>query len=438
MPIFWGLALLTLLKLIVGLLTPLSPDEAYYFVWSQNLQLSYFDHPPFVAWIYALSSFLTPQSLSPRLVGIFMHSASIWMWLMLFKDRLSLKKQWMLLFLLSLSPLVGLGSWIITPDTPLVFFWSMSTLIFSKYQRGVSSSRALLLGLSLGFGLVSKYHMILFPLSIGCHVLLTPFWRKIPWKHWLIATCGALISFSPVLIWNFQNSFASFTFQLRHGLAGGSWESWWTLSYVAAQILILDPGLIRRALRADIPAEDRFLLPLTWVPLAFFLITSFRGLVEANWPLTAHLSFYALVALATFNWREIARPLGTWSFIGILLFAHALWSWIPQTDSLPAKIFELRKFEVLVKEFEIPGTYASTYQMASWIWEKRRQPTLKLIGMSRWDFFDELQESKPPPENFRLVDEVGTVRPHWLTKNYEARLEKKIDEKFEVWRFVKK
>ncbi len=35
--------------LTLGLL----PDEAYYWLWSQRLELSYFDHPPLVAWLLA-------------------------------------------------------------------------------------------------------------------------------------------------------------------------------------------------------------------------------------------------------------------------------------------------------------------------------------------------------------------------------------------------
>ena len=29
------------------------PDEAYYWLWSKNVALSYFDHPPLVAWFQA-------------------------------------------------------------------------------------------------------------------------------------------------------------------------------------------------------------------------------------------------------------------------------------------------------------------------------------------------------------------------------------------------
>ena len=34
------------------------PDEAYYWLWSRNIALSYFDHPPFSAWVQALVGYL--------------------------------------------------------------------------------------------------------------------------------------------------------------------------------------------------------------------------------------------------------------------------------------------------------------------------------------------------------------------------------------------
>src|SRR5580704_12397486 len=47
-----ALAALTVARLLVAAVTPLSPDEAYYWVWSRALAGGYPDHPPMVAlWI---------------------------------------------------------------------------------------------------------------------------------------------------------------------------------------------------------------------------------------------------------------------------------------------------------------------------------------------------------------------------------------------------
>ena len=52
------LFLLTIKVLFVMYANPL-PDEAYYWLWSKNIALSYFDHPPLIAWFQALLSFFS-------------------------------------------------------------------------------------------------------------------------------------------------------------------------------------------------------------------------------------------------------------------------------------------------------------------------------------------------------------------------------------------
>ena len=44
------LAVLTLFKLVIIAIIPITPQEAYYWYYSQNPDLSYFDHPPAAAY----------------------------------------------------------------------------------------------------------------------------------------------------------------------------------------------------------------------------------------------------------------------------------------------------------------------------------------------------------------------------------------------------
>jgi 4-amino-4-deoxy-L-arabinose transferase-like glycosyltransferase len=48
----WSLSLA--IKIVLAILIPLSLDESYYWVWGQNPQLSYYDHPPMVGWLFFL------------------------------------------------------------------------------------------------------------------------------------------------------------------------------------------------------------------------------------------------------------------------------------------------------------------------------------------------------------------------------------------------
>ncbi len=51
-------AFLLLLKLVFAVITEVAADEAYYWTWSQQLALSYYDHPPLNAWLLALTDLL--------------------------------------------------------------------------------------------------------------------------------------------------------------------------------------------------------------------------------------------------------------------------------------------------------------------------------------------------------------------------------------------
>src|SRR5687768_6523075 len=57
----WRLAIVvtiagTLARLVVAALTPLFPDETYYWEFSRRLAAGYFDHPPVIAWLVRLGT----------------------------------------------------------------------------------------------------------------------------------------------------------------------------------------------------------------------------------------------------------------------------------------------------------------------------------------------------------------------------------------------
>jgi 4-amino-4-deoxy-L-arabinose transferase-like glycosyltransferase len=115
------MALATLLRLLAAALLPLSPDEAYYWQWSREPAFGYFDHPPVVAWLIALSTRLfglSPLAVRlPAVLGATLLSVLLWHSA---RQRLDDSTALRLVLFLSLTPLFHLGGVIITPDTPLV------------------------------------------------------------------------------------------------------------------------------------------------------------------------------------------------------------------------------------------------------------------------------------------------------------------------------
>ena len=121
-----ALIALTLLRLVVAASVPLAPDEAYYWVWSRALAPGYPDHPPMVAiWIRIGTMLAGDSALGVRLLGpIAVAIASLL--LVDAADRLLPGRRAGLraAALLNATLLFGVGSVLMTPDAPLLTFWT--------------------------------------------------------------------------------------------------------------------------------------------------------------------------------------------------------------------------------------------------------------------------------------------------------------------------
>ena len=58
--------MLTGVRLVIISSTGLSDTEAYYYVWSRFPALSYYDHPPMVAWLAAVTIIASKSAFSAR------------------------------------------------------------------------------------------------------------------------------------------------------------------------------------------------------------------------------------------------------------------------------------------------------------------------------------------------------------------------------------
>src|SRR5688572_22072516 len=104
--------------------------------------------------------------------------------------------------------------------------------------------------------------------------------REAPIGRWLpVAVLSMLVVSFPV--WYWENDFASFRFQLQHGLGKKSFRPSWVYEYVFAQIALLFPFMVYWSIKSRLALKWKI---AAWFPLGFFFLTSFRGYVEANWP----------------------------------------------------------------------------------------------------------------------------------------------------------
>jgi membrane-associated phospholipid phosphatase len=196
---FWLLASFTaILRFMVVGRIGLGDDEAHYFAFSRHPQLSYFDHPPLIGYLIKFFTYIFGVNefavRFPAVVLFFLTSIIIYY---LAKDMFDEKTAFYSVLLLNVTPVFSL-------------FW--------RLIKGSSSNYLYLIGVVLGFGLLSKYNMILLLPSTLLFIILSKKYFEILKKTEVyISLLIAFLIFIPVVIWNLQNSFASFGYQLAHG-----------------------------------------------------------------------------------------------------------------------------------------------------------------------------------------------------------------------------
>lgn len=404
-----------LLKLVVGAYLPLSPDEGYYWIWSHHLQLSYLDHPPFVAWLLYLGHAFESVGQLVRAPTILMGHATMAIWYLILKDRFPWEKFKLWYALAFVSPLIGFGSLLGTPDVGHVFFWSLAIYFFRKTLATQKLSQYAWFGLALGLGFCAKYHIVLFvPIALA-YLVIERRWREVSVKGLLVTAMSGLIGCLPVLIWNFQNDFVSFKYQLNHGLGSAEWSPDWTSGYVIAEILLLCPWIFYSALKSRPEKEYKILHYLAWGPFLFFAFSSFKGAVELNWPIAAFPSAFALILFVPNAKKVISYALAYFLTFYAVAFSSAIF--LPPNNSFAKPFREPLRFRQLAPLAQTYSPlYAGTYQIAATLWWENKKPTYKLRDMSRADFFDSLSGSLPQEDTFYLVQENWSTVPEWVEK----------------------
>ncbi len=318
-----ALALLTLLRLLVCGLAPLSPDESYYWVWSRALAPGYLDHPPMVAlWIRAGTMLCGSGPLGVRLLAPV--SATLGTLLLasaaadLGGPENRARRALVAAVLLNATLLSGVGSVTMTPDTPLLFFWALALAALGRVLATGRGIWWLPAGLAIGLALDSKYTAVLTAAGLAGWLLATGTgrrWLRTPWP-WLAALL-TLAVFAPVLSWNAVHGWASFA---KQGGRTGNWHPARAGRYLAelvgGQLGLATPLVFVLLLLGMVNAvhEGRCGLAgpalLAWVtllPLAVFVQHALGDRVQANWPgLLYPSAVIAAAAVAPGWWRQAA------------------------------------------------------------------------------------------------------------------------------------
>ncbi len=219
-----GLTLIVHLSLAANF--PLSNDESYYWDWGQKLQLSYYDHPPGIAWITAINARLGSGLWAVRLLIPFMHAlASLFLLLCLREIKADWRPRDFFLLVLAAALLPGfslLGIFAL-PDAGLYPCISAALWLALRFypQERLNIVQGASLGLLLGLAGIFKYHAL--PIGGGLLLALLATRRQTIRQDlgfWVSVVLAGLLMTTPVWVWNIQHDWASIRYQTQHGMGG--------------------------------------------------------------------------------------------------------------------------------------------------------------------------------------------------------------------------
>ncbi len=307
----------TALRAIFACTVELRVDEAYYWTWSKENAISYFDHPPMIAWWVRFGTFIFGDTnLGVRSTGLL---AMPLMQLLLADIVWRTVRDFRYVVAVVLLPEAavdyGLLMAKIGPDTPLIVFalamvWALVRLALSADLRWW-----LLVGLFGGLALLSKYTAVLLFPAVLAYVIVPP-WRM---KHfsspyfWFSGLI-ALTLFSPVLYWNAAHDWVSFRFQLDRMPQLDEWSPKFLLDLLGQQFALVGPVLFPvmmmgtsmlawRGYRAKDPVAI-LLSTCVLFPLGFFVWQSFSLRIGDSWPLFVWPFGFAAMMSNLKVWRQ--------------------------------------------------------------------------------------------------------------------------------------
>lgn len=335
---FWALAIGLRLAFIA--IPDLKVEEAYHWNFSQHPSLSYFDHPPFIAWVIGLSSYIVPASeFWVRLPAILFFSATMLLWYRLCSRLFNAWVGLLAVLLLNTLPIFTIYSFFIMPDSFLTFFWSLGMWAGWRIWENGDSRWWWAIGVATGLGLDSKYPALVIPLGVVLFFIVQRRWDLILNRHFVGAAVLANILFLPVIVWNGQHHWASFLFQGTQRITEDSsvrdrLGSWLFQAAMMTPVGFLAlPFVLRKGWTQRQSPPYSYLLCWTLPFLALMVAVSLRRQVLINWPLPGYIGATFLMAAVWVDFTLRRKSLGL-AFALVFLITAIPLAWLPFFQAL--------------------------------------------------------------------------------------------------------
>ena len=329
--LFWLLAVSLVVRAVAAASIEFGNDEVYYWTYALYPDWSHFDHPPMVGWVIQLFSLnlLLDSEFFIRLASVVFMTADTYIIYRIGKDIKDAQTGLYaaLLYTASVYAFVITGIFIM-PDTPLMLFWLLAFWMAVKCFSGLTRSARnddndtlrviarheaiqnknlymLLFGAFAGLAMLSKYSGVFLWFGMGLYILI--FNRKQLKNPYLyLALLLSVLCCLPILYWNLQNDFISFSF---HGeRVGGGKINFGTFgTELAGEFLYNNPVNVVLAVIAVVaafkgkfkmePSVLRLLLCVTLPMIAMFWFFSLTRPTLPHWNAPAYSTLILLSAI---------------------------------------------------------------------------------------------------------------------------------------------
>ena len=185
--ISWVLAF-QLFRLILLPFMGLMPQDAYYYLYGQNLSLSYFDHPGMIGYILRFFTEIFGQSIFVvKFADFVITSLTILSFYKLASYFLSKQKLQKAFILLASTIFVSILSFNSTPDVPLLLFWTLSLICLYKAIFEEKKLFWIFGGIAMGLAFNSKYTALLLQIGLILFLVFSNKYRKLLISPWLLS-----------------------------------------------------------------------------------------------------------------------------------------------------------------------------------------------------------------------------------------------------------
>ena len=366
------LAVSLVVRGVLAALLEFGNDEVYYWTYALYPDWSHFDHPPMVGWVIQLFSLnlLFDSEFFIRLASVVFMTVDTYIIYRIGKDIKDAQTGFYaaLLYTASIYAFVITGIFIM-PDTPLMLFWLLAIWFALRYLSGlprfarndenaplgviarneaIPKKNLLLFGLFAGLAMLSKYSGVFLWVGMGLYILL--FNReqlKNPFLY--LSLLISAICCLPILYWNLQNDFVSFSFHSDR-VGGGNLNPATFATELAGEFLYNNPVIfvlciiaVIAALKGKIHIESsklRFVLRVA-LPLIFtFLAFSLTRPTLPHWNAPAYILLILLVACMLSEKHPACEgrfklPQGIMAALSVMLFVVIVGSIEIQTGFIP-------------------------------------------------------------------------------------------------------